>query len=394
MKLKIIAVALGGICVGSAAAAPAPGSVGRKEVGTAFDLMSWGNVDPIDKATLAKACSDPMRANLDPQFAAVPDATDLKSLTKVYDASLASGGDERALVRGCIEGMIAATKQRGGYVDVERAMADAKARPASVGLSLKMVDGLPEIASVARNGPAESKLRIGDRISEIDHEPVRGKLLSDITRLLRGPIGSSVELTVERNDVAPIELSLTRAMPSDTTSTLVRDGVGIIEIPAIRKDTPAAITAALIPLRPQVIRGYIIDLRSCPGGLLDAAIEIADLFIDQGVIAGQQGPRPVDRETRNATRGDIAGGLPIIVLTDHGTASGAEIVAAALRERRKAKILGQVTAGMGTTSTVINLSDRAAFSFTTARILQANGSSLEGQGVKPDIEMPSGGGKK
>ena len=381
------ALLLSGSAAGAVAAVPAPGAIGRKEISTAFDLISSGGVDPIDKGTLAKACVDPMRAKGNGSAVDPFSAADAKSLTKFYDGLVASGSDERTLVRVCVEGMISATNHPGEYLDVEEATSRVKAGPGSTGISLKIVDGTPEVVSVYRGGPAESRLLVGDRISSINRQPISGKSLEEVVRLLRGPLGSTVAIVAQRDGVGSIDLMLTRAAIKNEVSVSVKEEVAIITLPSIYRDTPAKIAAALAAVGPQIKRGYIIDLRSCPGGLFDAAVEIADLFIDQGVIGIQQGLRPFDRETWKAKRGDIAKGLPLIVLTSHDTAAGAEIIASALRERRGAKLVGHATMGMATIKTVISLSDRAAFSFTTARILQANGASLERGGIKPDIDL-------
>lgn len=379
-------------CLASTAnAAPSIGVTGRKEIVTAFNLISQGNVDPIDKEILARACAGPMRSKEQAITAEPVALTDAKALVKIYDALVASGSEERALARVCVEGMIAATNHKGTFIDFAEWTANTKTDSASTGLSLRMVDGTPKVAIVFRGGPAYSKLLAGDRIVLIDHKPTSGRSLTDVVALLRGPLGSTIEISAQRDSVGTVSITLTRAMVASEIAVSIREGIAIVTLPEISKGLPAKLTAAVNDAVAQVKRGYIIDLRSCPGGLFNEAIEIADLFIDQGVIAGQQGPLRTDRETWKARPGDIAQKLPIVVLISHDTGGGAEIIASALRERRGAKIVGQATAGVGTVQTLIPLSDRAAFTFTTARILQANGTTIDHVGVKPDVEIGNDG---
>jgi carboxyl-terminal processing protease len=210
---------------------------------------------------------------------------------------------------------------------------------------------------------------------------------------MKGPPGTQVKVTILRpGRDKPFDLSLTRAMVElKAVKWEVKDKVGIININSFSRTTTDETVAAIAGIRKSLggnPLGYVVDLRSNPGGLLDQAVGVSDVFLDHGEVVSQRGRRKGDIERYYAKPGDAAGGLPVIVLVDSGSASAAEIVAGALQDQHRALVMGERSFGKGSVQTLLPLSSDTALRLTTARYYTPSGRSVQEGGITPDIEVP------
>jgi carboxyl-terminal processing protease len=227
----------------------------------------------------------------------------------------------------------------------------------------------------------------------VNGKSVQGISLDDAVAAMRGVPNTQLRLTVKRQGVdSPILLTLTRQMIHiETVKSRLIGGVGVIRISEFTEQTDAGVRAALRSLRVQAggrLDGLIIDLRNDPGGLLDQAIAVSNDFLDHGAIVSTRGRHPADNESWSAKpSAEVAGNLPVVVLTNNGTASAAEIVAAALQDNRRALVLGTRSFGKGSVQTLIPLNGNGALRLTTARYYTPSGRSIQGLGVTPNVEV-------
>jgi carboxyl-terminal processing protease len=234
-------------------------------------------------------------------------------------------------------------------------------------------------------------LRPNDYITHIDGTQILGMTLSDAVDKMRGAVDTEVVLTVVRKGKdEPFEVTLKRDIITIKSVRYNRDGdIGYIRITSFNEQTADLLEDAIGALSKQIgtarLKGYIIDLRNNPGGLLDQAIAVSDDFIDGGEIVSTRGRHPEDTQRYNARGGDITEGRPIIVLLNGGSASASEIVAGALQDHRRATILGTRSFGKGSVQTIIPLGSDGALRLTTARYYTPAGRSIQAKGIDPDI---------
>lgn len=248
-----------------------------------------------------------------------------------------------------------------------------------------------EITEVVQGMPAHrAGLRRGERILAIDGQEIADMDLDHIARLLQGPVGRQVLLAVRRDDdTAPRELSIRRAHITPQTVLYRRDGkIAFIRITGFNAKTAESVEGAVERAQREIgggIRGIVLDLRKNPGGLLHQAVRIADLFIEDGRIITTRGRHRDSLQLFDATPGDISGGLPIAVLVNGGSASAAEILAAALQDRRRAVLIGSTSYGKGTVQTVLRMPNDGELILTWARLYAPSGYRLSGAGVVPSV---------
>src|SRR5690349_10814961 len=210
---------------------------------------------------------------------------------------------------------------------------------------------------------------------------------------MRGERGTLVKLTIRREGAErPIEMSLTRDVtrPQVVRFRIEGNDIGYIRLTSFNEQTDTALRRALTSLRQQAgttLKGLVLDLRNNPGGLLDQAVQVSDDFLNQGEIVSTRARRPEDAQRWNARSGDIAEGLPIVVLVNGGSASASEIVAGALQDHRRAIVLGTKSFGKGSVQTVMPIRDAGAIRLTTARYYTPSGRSIQNTGIEPDIEV-------
>ncbi len=308
--------------------------------------------------------------------------------------------DDRTLIKGAIDGMLASLDPHSSYLDArdrQNMRTQTQGAYGGLGLSVTMEDGAVKIMTAQEDTPAgRAGLKTGDYITHIDSKLLYGGTLDEAVDQMRGKPGSKILLTIVRpGREKPFDISLTRELiQMKPVKWEVKDQVGIININTfVNANTGDSVRAAIAGIQKSLGHdpaGYVIDLRSNPGGLLDQAIDVADIFLDRGEIVSQRGREKNDIERRYATSSppDLAHGLPIIVLVDAGSASAAEIVAGALQDQKRALVMGEKTFGKGSVQTVIDLSDETALKLTTARYYTPSGRSVQEGGIKPDIRVP------
>lgn len=306
--------------------------------------------------------------------------------------------DDETLIRAAIRGMLAGLDPHSAYLD-EEAWDDIQAttvgRYDGLGLEVSMDRGLLRVVAPIDGGPAaRAGMRTGDVIMRIDDRPVQVMDPDDAVRALRGPAGTGVRLLLMREGVElPFTLELTRErIELVSVKGELYDGVfAYLRLSIFRESTGAELEREFSRLRGQAddgaIEGLVLDLRSNPGGVLDAAVDVADMFLEDGLIVRAEGRNPAARYQREATPGDLAGGKPIVVLVDGGSASASEIVAGALQDHRRAIVMGEPTFGKGSVQAVIPLPPAQGIKLTTARYYTPSGRSIQADGVIPDVAV-------
>ena len=305
--------------------------------------------------------------------------------------------DDHTLIKGAIDGMLAALDPHSSYAegadyDALRTLIDGSY--GGLGLSVGMEDGTVKVIAPTEDTPAwRAGIKAGDYISHINGELIVGYTLDEAVEKMRGKPGTSIKLTIVRKGRdKPFDVTLTREeIQLRPVKWEVKDGIGIININQFAAGTGAATEAAISSIEKSIggkPLGYIIDLRSNPGGSLDEAIRVSDAFLDSGEVVSQRGREKDDIQRYYAKPGDLADGLPVIVLTDVGSASASEIVAGALQDHRRALVMGERTFGKGSVQSIAMLGDRSALRLTTARYYTPSGHSVQEGGIDPDITVP------
>ena len=305
--------------------------------------------------------------------------------------------DDKTLIKGAIDGMLASLDPHSSYLDA-RDFTNLKTQTdgayGGLGLTVSLEDGAVKIITPTEDTPAfRAGLKAGDFITHLDGTLIYGGTLDEAVDKMRGPAGSTVKLTIIRpGRDKPFDVILKREIIQlKPVKWEVRDRVGIVNINTFNKNTGEAVRAALMGIDKAVggqPLGYIIDLRSNPGGLLDQAIEVGDAFLDRGEIVSQRGREKNDIERYYARPGDLSHGLPMVVLVDAGSASAAEIVAGALQDQKRAIVMGEKSFGKGSVQTLLPLTDDTALRLTTARYFTPSGRSVQEGGIMPDILVP------
>ncbi|HYG47984.1 MAG TPA: S41 family peptidase [Allosphingosinicella sp.] len=305
--------------------------------------------------------------------------------------------DDKTLIRGAIDGMLASLDPHSAYMDergYQALMTTTDGNYGGLGLNVTMEDGAVKVVAPIEDSPGfKAGIKAGDYITHLNGKLIYGGSLDEAVDSMRGPPGSSIKVTIVRpGRDKPFDVTLTRAtieLPAVKWS--VKDNVGIINVNTFSRTTTDETLAAIASIEKQLGRpplGYIVDLRSNPGGLLDQAVGLSDVFLERGEIVSQRGRRKSDIERYFAKPGDAARGLPIVVLVDAGSASAAEIVAAALQDHHRGLVMGERSFGKGSVQTLVPLSQKTGLRLTTARYYTPSGRSVQEGGIKPDIEVP------
>ena len=306
--------------------------------------------------------------------------------------------DDATLIRGAIDGMLASLDPHSSYLDArgfESLMSTTDGEYGGLGLTVTLEDGAVKVIAASRETPADrAGIKPGDFITHIDGQLFYGGTLDEAVEKMRGAPGTSVKITIVRpGRDRPFDVNITRAIIDiPAVRSEVRDRVGILTVTTFNRNTTEATQQAMAAIERELggpPLGYILDLRSNPGGLLDQAVGLSDLFLERGEVVSQRGRRRSDIERYYARPGDAAKGRPVIVLVDAGSASAAEIVAAALQDHRRAVVMGERSFGKGSVQTLIPLGrGDTALRLTTARYFTPSGRSVQEGGITPDIEVP------
>ena len=261
-----------------------------------------------------------------------------------------------------------------------------------LGIEVGMEAGVVKVISPIDNTPAsKAGLKAGDYIVKINDTQVQGKSLMDAVDLMRGPVGSSIEITVRRRGVKKaLIFNITREIIEiqSVKSELINDNVGYIRLTSFNDNSSDQIKQKIQKLnKNKILKGYILDLRNNPGGLLSQAIKISDFFLENGEIVSTKSRKISENRKWFAKKGDITNGKTLIVLINYGSASASEIVAGALKDHKRAIILGENSYGKGSVQSIIPLNNRGAIRLTIAKYYLPSGKSISEVGVTPDIEV-------
>lgn len=294
-----------------------------------------------------------------------------------------------------IEGMMRGLDDHSGYLNpsaFSSLEANTRGEFGGIGIELGLVDGYFTIITPMDDTPAyDAGIQPGDRITALDGEPVKGKKLMDIVQALRGTPGSQVDMRVVREDSPqPIDFALQRAVIhlNSVRSRMLEPGYGYIRISQFQSNTASDVDRALRQLADEApLQGLVVDLRNNPGGTLQSSVQVADHFLDSGLIVYTEGRLKSSFAKYRATRGDLIDGAPIVVLINKGSASASEIVAGALQDHGRAQLVGSKSYGKGSVQSVVPLADNQALKITTAHYFTPNGRSIHNAGIEPDIKL-------
>ena len=301
------------------------------------------------------------------------------------------------LIKGAIQGMLSALDPHSSYVDAldyDNLRIQTEGNYGGLGLTVSMEDGAVKVIAPQEDTPADrAGIKSGDYITHIDGKLIFGGTLDEAVSAMRGKPGTKLSLTLVRpGRDKPIDVTLLReVIVQRPVKWEVKGEIGYININTFSESTGADTRGALMAIDKALGRrplGYVVDLRENGGGLLTQAIAVTDAFLDRGEIVSQRGREKTDIERYYAKPGDDAHGLPIVVLTDAGSASASEIVAGALQDHHRALVMGERTFGKGSVQTLLQLGPETALRLTTARYYTPSGRSVQEGGIEPDIKVP------
>ncbi|MBC2778681.1 S41 family peptidase [Parasphingopyxis marina] len=304
---------------------------------------------------------------------------------------------DEELMRGAINGMLNSLDPHSSFLDetgFERLNTQSQGEYGGLGLTVVMEDGAVKVIAPFEGTPADrAGIRAGDYITHLDGELIFGGTLDEAVEEMRGEPGTSIEVRVVRPGAdEPLNFTLVReVIELHAVTSTVEDRVGIININTFNRNTAEEVRAAIASINQETgnrTLGYVIDLRSNPGGLLNQAIAVSDLFLERGEVVSQRGRHSADIERYYARPGDDTNGAPLVVLVDAGSASASEIVAGALQDHRRALVIGERTFGKGSVQTILPLTQDTALRLTTARYYTPSGHSVQEGGIEPDIAVP------
>lgn len=304
---------------------------------------------------------------------------------------------DREVIENAINGMLQGLDPHSSYMN-PRSFRDMQVQTrgefGGLGIEVTQENGYVKVISPIDDTPAaRAGVKPGDLITHLNGQSTQGLSLQEAVEQMRGERGTSIRLTIRREgETRPVELTLTRDVirPQVARFRLEGNDIAYVRLSSFNEQTESALRRAISTMRNQAgnnLRGLILDLRNNPGGLLDQAVQVADDFLDQGEIVSTRARRAEDAQRWNARPGDIAQGLPIVVLVNSGSASASEIVAGALQDHRRAVVMGVKSFGKGSVQTVMPIPGQGAIRLTTARYYTPSGRSIQATGIEPDIEV-------
>jgi carboxyl-terminal processing protease len=332
---------------------------------------------------------------------ASPEFAKLFAVYQRIKASYVEPVDDDKLIRGAIDGMLASLDPHSAYLDggdLQRLETMIDGNYTGLGLSVVGDDGAVKVISPFKGSPADKAgIKAGDYITHLDGKLIYGGSLDDAVAQMRGQPGTSIRLTIYRpGRDDPFDVTVTRGVIElePVTHELKPGAIGYISVNEFSRDVGADVYSAWEDLKKKAggpINGLVLDLRQNPGGSLDEAVALSDLFLDKGQIVSQRGRakgESINYDAESVFKGDMAAGVPVIVLIDGGTASASEIVAGALQDHRRAMIMGERSFGKGSVQTLLPLTRDSALKLTTARYYTPSGHSVQEGGIEPDIAVP------
>ena len=307
--------------------------------------------------------------------------------------------DDSKLIETAINGMLAGLDPHSSYMDPKSfkdMQVQTRGEFGGLGIEVTMEDGLIKVVGPIDETPAaKAGVMANDIIVKLDDEQVQGLTLNQAVEKMRGPVNTKIKLTILRKGKdKPIDVTITRDLirVRSVRSKVEGDDVGYIRVTQFNEQTTEGLKKAITDITAKVsedkLKGYILDLRNNPGGLLDQAISVSDAFLQKGEIVATRGRNPEETQRFNARPGDLTKGKPVIVLINGGSASASEIVAGALQDHKRATLIGTRSFGKGSVQTIIPLgTGNGALRLTTARYFTPSGRSIQAKGISPDVEV-------
>ncbi len=306
--------------------------------------------------------------------------------------------EAKILFEGAISGMLSSLDPHSAYLppkSFKRMEEHTTGEFGGLGMEVSLENGLIKIVSPIDDTPAKKAgIRAGDLIIKLDDERVKGKTLMESIKIMRGKPGTKITLTIIREgETQPLVIELTRAIIKTTSvrHQLLTNNIGYVRISQFQLRTGADVIDAITALKlenDKPLNGLVLDLRNNPGGVLRAAVEVSDVFLDSGLIVYTEGRHESSKAIFEASHGDLMKNKPIVILINEGSASASEIVAGALQDHQRALIAGRVSFGKGSVQTLMPLNNGGAIKLTTAHYFTPNGHSIQEKGIQPDIVIP------
>lgn len=321
---------------------------------------------------------------------------DIRTFTDIFErirSSYVEEVDDKTLFEYAINGMLSSLDPHSAYLQAED-FADLQEHTSGkfggLGIEVSMEDGLILVISPIDDTPAQKAgIQAGDLIVSIDDEAIMGMTLKEAIDRMRGEVGSPITLEVRRKsekELLTFKLKRDEISVTSVRTELLNEDIGYIRITQFQENTGIDLVTKLNEWAAEGnIKGLVLDLRNNPGGVLDAAVEVVDSFIDEGLIVYTEGRAPNSKTTFEASHNTPAKDVPIVVLINAGSASASEIVAGALQDHKRAAIVGTQSFGKGSVQSVLPLTEDSAVKLTTARYFTPNGRSIQAQGIRPDI---------
>lgn len=325
----------------------------------------------------------------------------LKLFSEVYalvKQSYVEEVDDKNLLYGAIDGMLASLDPHSSFLtpdNFKEMKVDTRGEFGGLGIEITRGDGGIKVVSPIEDTPADrAGMESGDIIVKIEEETTQDMSLTDAVKKMRGKPGTRIKLTVIRKGVSkPLIFTLTRDIIKVVSVKwrVERESIGYVRVSQFNEQTTPLLEKAMAGLKKETgrtgMKGLVLDLRNDPGGLLDQAVQVADAFLDAGRIVYTKGRIPGKDMSFDAQSGDLADGVPMVVLINSGSASASEIVAGALQDHKRATVMGVQSFGKGSVQTIIPLSDGSGVRLTTAQYYTPSGRSIQAKGIKPDTEV-------
>ncbi len=355
----------------------------RSFIGFLVWILFWGSLSP--------ALSGEKKASQDPYESLRLFSQVLELVEENYVKEVPT----RDLIYGAIQGMLSNLDPHSSFLkpdDYKELQIETRGSFTGIGIEITIRDGVLTVVAPIEGTPAwKAGLKPGDKIIKINGKPTKGMSLIEAVKLLRGPKGTKVTISIFREGFKELkDITLVRdVIPIKSVRyRMLEPGYGYVRISSFQEKTASELRKALKELEKEGLKGLILDLRNNPGGLLDAAVEVADEFLEEGLIVYTKGRRKDQNFKFEARPNKDKHAYPLVVLVNAGSASASEIVAGALQDHHRAVILGTKTFGKGSVQTIIPLPDGSAVRLTTAQYYTPSGRSIQAEGIEPDLEIP------
>ncbi len=363
-------------------------------------LLSIGGTVFADREAVAKVTNTEASTNENTAEVVTLPYEELRAFTEVFGRikrDYVEPVSDKKLLEDAIKGMLAGLDPHSAYLDAEHykeLREGTTGQFGGLGIEVTMENGFVKVVSPIDDTPAQrAGIKAGDLVIRLNEHPVKGMTLADAVKIMRGEPGSDILLTVIREgEEAPLKINITRAIikVKSVKQKMLEPDYGYLRISSFQSRTGQGVVDAIAELKKENkgnLKGLVLDLRNNPGGVLNAAVEVSDAFLEKGLIVYTEG-RIKNSEMRfNAAPGDEINGIPLIVLINAGSASASEIVAGALQDHKRAIIMGEKSFGKGSVQTILPAGKNAAVKLTTARYYTPLGRSIQAEGIEPDVAL-------